>query len=129
MMFIGEFLCLIAFGVQHLYKKHQRTKHQALTDPGLPEPQVIRFNPFIFAIPALCDTTATTMMYIGLLLVSFYFRATVFKVDNTKTKTYASVYQMIRGAVVVFTAIFSVLFLKKRVRFFFFFFSPSSFLR
>eukprot|EP01102_Stenamoeba_stenopodia_P016727 TRINITY_DN5874_c0_g1_i1.p1 TRINITY_DN5874_c0_g1~~TRINITY_DN5874_c0_g1_i1.p1 ORF type:complete len:417 (-),score=101.39 TRINITY_DN5874_c0_g1_i1:185-1435(-) len=100
MMFIGEFLCLIAFGVQHLYKKHQRSKQLGtlMTEGGLPEPQVIRFNPFIFALPALCDTTATTMMYVGLLL------------------TYASVYQMIRGAVVVFTAIFSVLFLKKRLR-------------
>ena len=45
-------------------------------------------------MPALCDMTATSLMYVGLSL------------------TDASVFQMLRGSVVIFTGIGSVLFLK-----------------
>ncbi|CAO3610607.1 unnamed protein product [Cunninghamella blakesleeana] len=54
----------------------------------------------LFWIPTLCDLTATTLMNVGLLLTS------------------ASIYQMLRGAVVIFTGIFSYLFLKRKLRVF-----------
>lgn len=56
------------------------------------------YHTFLFAIPALCDLTATSLMNYGLIL------------------TAASVYQMLRSAMVVFTAIFSVLFLRRRLQ-------------
>lgn len=43
------------------------------------------FSPFIFLPPALCDMTGTSLMYIGLNL------------------TYASSFQMLRGALIIFT--------------------------
>ncbi|KAF7727627.1 hypothetical protein EC973_007285 [Apophysomyces ossiformis] len=52
----------------------------------------------LFWIPTLCDLTATTVMNVGLLLTS------------------ASVYQMLRGAVVIFTGVFSYLFLNRKLR-------------
>lgn len=55
------------------------------------------FNPFIFLIPAICDTCATSVMYVGL------------------NMTYPSSFQMLRGAVIVFTAILSMSFLNKKL--------------
>ncbi|KAG2224149.1 hypothetical protein INT45_000164 [Circinella minor] len=54
----------------------------------------------LFWIPTLCDMTATTIMNVGLLFTS------------------ASIYQMLRGAVVIFTGIFSYFFLNRRLRLF-----------
>ncbi|KAG1053348.1 hypothetical protein G6F43_004559 [Rhizopus delemar] len=56
------------------------------------------YKSFLFWIPTLCDLTATTVMNVGLILTS------------------ASVYQMLRGAVVIFTGVFSFLFLNRRLR-------------
>lgn len=56
------------------------------------------FNPFILLIPALCDMCATSIMYIGL------------------NMTYASSFQMLRGSVIVFTGIFSIAFLNRKLR-------------
>lgn len=56
------------------------------------------FNPFILLIPALCDMCATSIMYIGL------------------NMTYASSFQMLRGSVIVFTGIFSIAFLNRKLK-------------
>jgi len=55
-----------------------------------------RYNASACALPACCDIMATSIMYVGLSL------------------TTASTYQMLRGSVVLFTASFSVLFLKRK---------------
>ena len=52
---------------------------------------------FLLALPAVCDICGTTLMNIGLLLVV------------------ASIYQMTRGALVLFVALFSVAFLRRRL--------------
>ncbi|KAI9032682.1 hypothetical protein CLU79DRAFT_157644 [Phycomyces nitens] len=64
--------------------------------PDIPELKGVKS--LLFWIPTLCDLTATTVMNVGLLLTS------------------ASVYQMLRGAVVIFTGLFSYLFLNRRLR-------------
>lgn len=51
----------------------------------------------LLAIPACCDITGTTLMNVGLLFVA------------------ASIYQMTRGALVLFVGIFSVVFLKRKL--------------
>ncbi|KAK5096692.1 hypothetical protein LTR24_002454 [Lithohypha guttulata] len=51
----------------------------------------------LLAIPACCDITGTTLMNVGLLFVA------------------ASIYQMTRGALVLFVGAFSVLFLKRKL--------------
>jgi hypothetical protein len=53
-----------------------------------------KFNPLIWLIPAICDSCATTAMYIGL------------------TMTYASSFQMLRGSVVIFTGLCSFFLLR-----------------
>jgi drug/metabolite transporter (DMT)-like permease len=51
----------------------------------------------LLALPAICDILGTTLMNAGLLLVA------------------ASIYQMTRGALVLFVALFSVVFLRRRL--------------
>ena len=55
------------------------------------------FKPTILFIPAACDMIATSINYVGL------------------NMTYASSFQMLRGAVIVFTGILSVGFLNKKL--------------
>ncbi|KXL44134.1 MAG: hypothetical protein FE78DRAFT_81164 [Acidomyces sp. 'richmondensis'] len=52
---------------------------------------------FLLALPAICDICGTTLMNAGLLFVA------------------ASIYQMTRGALVLFVGLFSVLFLKRHL--------------
>lgn len=52
---------------------------------------------FLLAIPACCDIAGTTLMNVGLLFVA------------------ASIYQMTRGALVLFVGMFSVIFLHKKL--------------
>ncbi|KAG1455843.1 hypothetical protein G6F56_006970 [Rhizopus delemar] len=87
-MFVGEF----AVWTVYLYQSYDTKKS---TD-GLPELQ--GRQSLLFWIPTLCDLTATTVMNVGLILTS------------------ASVYQMLRGAVVIFTGLFSFFFLGRRLR-------------
>ena len=54
----------------------------------------------LLALPAICDICGTTLMNVGLLLVA------------------ASIYQMTRGALVLFVGLFSVLFLRRRLHLF-----------
>jgi len=82
-MFLGELMCLAAFYILPKGKADREEKP---------------FPLWTFLLPALCDMTATSLMYVGLGL------------------TYASVYQMLRGSVVIFTGIFSVIFLKKELQ-------------
>mmetsp|Transcript_27339 Transcript_27339/g.38539 ORF Transcript_27339/g.38539 Transcript_27339/m.38539 type:complete len:369 (-) Transcript_27339:79-1185(-) len=87
-MFIGEFLCLIAFKANWAYSKMTNR----------PIKQVTPFNPLIFLLPAACDMVASSAMTVGL------------------TWTYPSVYQMLRGSVMICTGIFSVVFLKRKLK-------------
>ncbi|KAJ4391939.1 hypothetical protein N0V93_005559 [Gnomoniopsis smithogilvyi] len=54
----------------------------------------------LLSLPAICDILGTTLMNCGLLLVA------------------ASIYQMTRGALVLFVGLFSVVFLKRRLHLF-----------
>ena len=60
----------------------------------------MKYSPFILLFPALCDVTATCLMYVGLTLTS------------------ASSFQMLRGSIMIFVGILSVIFLKKKLEWF-----------
>jgi len=99
-MFIGEFSCLIVFFIIYFIRKrmwhrrHVEGQGGAVFDiDDASEPTIPKFNIFIFLPPALCDVLATSLMYIGLNLTS------------------ASSFQMLRGAVIIFTGLLSVGFL------------------
>lgn len=91
-MFLGEFLCLVAFKMIYFYKKRRSGELEDVV-PLVQGNQ--HFNPWIFFPPALCDMLATSIMYVGLDL------------------TFASSFQMLRGAVIIFTGLLSVTFLER----------------
>jgi len=94
-MFFGEFTCLIAFKILLFTYRRKGYSEEEM-------PAMIKgsrdYNPFIFLPPALCDMTATSTMYIGLNL------------------TYASSFQMLRGALIIFTGLLSVAFLGRKLK-------------
>ncbi|XP_033991564.1 solute carrier family 35 member F6 [Trematomus bernacchii] len=88
-MFMGEFSCLAVFYIL------------LCTDRRRPEPRMNpgqSFNPLLFFAPAMCDMTATSIMYVALNMTS------------------ASSFQMLRGAVIIFTGLLSVTFLGRRLQ-------------
>ncbi|XP_032654516.1 solute carrier family 35 member F6 isoform X1 [Chelonoidis abingdonii] len=87
-MFLGEFSCLAAFYIL-LCRDRQRA------EPSLGPAQP--FNPLLFLPPALCDMTGTSIMYVALNMTS------------------ASSFQMLRGAVIIFTGLLSVAFLGRKL--------------
>lgn len=96
-MFIGEMLCMLTFYIIRCIERRKRLE-QVEMSPSTQ--QVTNFPKYIFLIPAFCDTLATSTMYLGL------------------TLTYASSFQMLRGAVIVFTGLLSVAFLGRKIKWF-----------
>ncbi|XP_066144792.1 solute carrier family 35 member F6 [Euwallacea fornicatus] len=91
-MFLGELMCLIFFKVMYRIYSNRADG----TEDVSPLTSGNRnFNPLILYIPALCDMTATSIMYIGLNL------------------TFPSSFQMFRGSVIVFVGLLSVAFLNR----------------
>lgn len=68
--------------------------------PAASDTALSGFRVLLLSLPAICDILGTTLMNAGLLLVA------------------ASIYQMTRGALVLFVGLFSVLFLKRRLHLF-----------
>ncbi|KAI8886125.1 hypothetical protein K501DRAFT_283913 [Backusella circina FSU 941] len=117
-MFVGEF----AVWSVYIYQRHQAKRQIANIPPSTVNQmdasalvdaidndiaknesnliELTGWKTLLFWIPTMCDLLATTVMNVGLILTS------------------ASVYQMLRGAVVIFTGIFSYLFLNRRLRYF-----------
>ncbi|XP_069089799.1 solute carrier family 35 member F6 [Pleurodeles waltl] len=87
-MFLGELSCLAAF---YILVASDRRRPEPRLPPSRP------FNPLLFLPPALCDMTGTSLMYVALNMTS------------------ASSFQMLRGAVVIFTGLLSVAFLGRKL--------------
>jgi drug/metabolite transporter (DMT)-like permease len=125
-MFIGEMGCWLVVGGFSLYQKYvsRRAGYEAIptsTDgantpadsvdsaPAVANPlrpahaddegriPLTGSNVLLLALPACCDIAGTTLMNVGLLFVA------------------ASIYQMTRGALVLFVGLFSVWFLKRHL--------------
>merc|ERR1719481_25655 len=90
---------MVAFWISTCYRR-RRPEGSPYADIGAEETQPRPFSPLVFLPPALCDMTATSVQYIGL------------------TLTYASSFQMLRGAVIIFTGILSTIFLRARLAWF-----------
>ena len=102
-MFLGEFLCMLAFKVIWYSTAHYRIERMIYK--GDASSIIVRywpirikketrlvvgeqfFNPFIFWIASICDMLSTSFSYIAL------------------NYTSASSFQMLRGSVMVFTAV------------------------
>jgi drug/metabolite transporter (DMT)-like permease len=106
-MFLGMFGCLAVYEGTNLFK-YLRNRRRLSERTGLisdqdsasisesPKDGPSRIKQYVLVMaPAMCDLVATAMMNIGLLWIN------------------ASVWQMLRGSMVVFSALFSKLFLKR----------------
>jgi len=97
-MFFGEFLCLsYYFAIVTVRKRNKQADHESLIPENQPPRTGLhaKVGDMIFAIPAFFDLCASTLNMIGLVLSA------------------ASVYQMLRGFVIVVVAVYSVIFLKR----------------
>lgn len=91
-MFMGESLCMLVYFIVRARSRKAEIESDGSAKPNRSYPL------WTFLLPAMCDMTGSTLMYVGLLM------------------TYPSVYQMLRGMIVVFTGIFSYLFLGTKLR-------------
>ncbi|KAG5965602.1 hypothetical protein E4U58_002778 [Claviceps cyperi] len=119
-MFVGEMGCWLIIALMAAYRR--LTSRVSSSEPGyhavattdvvddedssllkfgVDEPSVLRgYRVMLLALPAICDICGTTLMNVGLLLVA------------------ASIFQMTRGALVLFVGVFSVLFLGRHLHLF-----------
>lgn len=101
-MFIGELLCLGVYGLKVLYQKRQQKKGIAVPmSPGTQAAGVIQLktdiNPLLLAIPAAFDIIGSSLMNVSLTLIP------------------ASVYQMLRGMIIIVTSVMSIIFLNRKL--------------
>jgi len=125
-MFIGEMGCWLVIGAFNLYQRYKsrRAGYEAIPNsegsatpalsddsetgevanplkPAHPDDEgripLVGKSILLLALPACCDIAGTTLMNVGLLFVA------------------ASIYQMTRGALVLFVGLFSVWFLKRHL--------------
>jgi hypothetical protein len=100
-MFMGESICMAAFlftmrrAVNARELPLQDTQSGPSTGEGAPQRRPAPF--YIFLLPAMCDVLGTGVGGVGMLYIS------------------ASVWQMMRGSMIIFTSILSVVFLKRKL--------------
>ncbi|TNN15680.1 Solute carrier family 35 member F6 isoform 1 [Schistosoma japonicum] len=103
LMFGGESFCTIAFLVMRCRKKRRAILHgygaSFMESRGRSLVNMPIFN-WIFILPTCCDLLGSTLAGIGLLYID------------------ASIWQMLRGSLIVFAGLLSVVFLKRRLRYF-----------
>ena len=126
-MFVGEMGCFLVLGLINLYRRFvsKRTSDSIAYQPiatnederdddaasihsqtalngsaRKANPELRGWKVCLLALPSSCDLLGTTLMNIGLLLVA------------------ASIYQMTRGALVLFVGLFSVTFLRRKLHLF-----------
>lgn len=116
-MFFGESLCLIGYymsqflsakkkerdpnivdGIKLLSEESRQQEQNAdSTDNEAGRENLPVASPFQLMLPALCDFVGSTVMTFGLSMIA------------------GSIYQMLRGSLIIFTAIFSIVFLKSKI--------------
>ncbi|KAJ3027878.1 UNVERIFIED_CONTAM: hypothetical protein HDU68_002905 [Siphonaria sp. JEL0065] len=102
-MFVGESGCLAVFLLAQYLQKQRLPEEAPLIDAeeqdedNQEQPVELKgISLLLLWLPTICDLLATSLMNVGLLFVA------------------ASVYQMLRGSVVLFTGTFSTLFLGRK---------------
>ncbi|KAL5009135.1 hypothetical protein ScPMuIL_014716 [Solemya velum] len=95
-MFFGETLCL--FGLCYTRRKETLKWRKVTNISPVEKTNVEKMIQFIIAVPTICDLIGTSLAGIGLVYVD------------------ASVWQMLRGSIIVFAGILSKIFLKRKLR-------------
>jgi drug/metabolite transporter (DMT)-like permease len=98
-MFIGESTCLIWYAIHLMNQTRKEPLLENSSQSGKEEQKEAKkeASPFILAIPALADFFGSTIMTFGLTMLT------------------GSVYQMFRGSLILFTALFSIVFLGRKL--------------
>lgn len=116
-MFFGESLCLVGYYISQLLSskkdsndpntldaikllsEESRNREQNGNSTGDEEESghLPVASPFQLMLPALCDFIGSTVMTFGLGMIA------------------GSIYQMLRGSLIIFTAVFSIIFLKNKI--------------
>ncbi|XP_076100355.1 solute carrier family 35 member F6-like [Mytilus galloprovincialis] len=98
-MFFGEMICLGGYCIVRKKERDKRRKEYAEQNKDMtdipPQPRIVQF---IVAVPTICDLVGTSVAGIGLIYVD------------------ASVWQMLRGSIIIFAGILSKIFLKRKLR-------------
>lgn len=98
-MFIGETICLIGFVIVRKRERDKRKNEFSVTAlDELPKQFQNRLIQLVVAFPTVCDLIGTSLAGIGLVYVD------------------ASVWQMLRGSIIIFAGILSKIFLKRKLR-------------
>ena len=99
-MFLGELLCLVFYILEQTFfaatKDTGNTGLVSLQDKDQERNSGL-IKALAFFVPAFCDSVGTTLLYVGL----FY--------------TYASSFQMLRGCVVLFSGLLTIVILKRKL--------------
>ena len=93
-MFLGEILCLFYYFVYRKLNKQSLPVQEPLTSVPPKTDCLSKMGKFVFIIPSFFDFTASTLSFLGLVLSA------------------PSVYQMLRGFIMVVVALYSIIFLK-----------------
>jgi len=118
-MFFGESLCLAGYYISEFFSKkeiqqryqntvdgikllseesrQQQSNNAYLTSEEAESESLPVPSPFQLMLPALCDLIGSTIMTFGLSMIA------------------GSIYQMLRGSLIIFTAVFSIIFLKSKL--------------
>ncbi|XP_021378022.1 solute carrier family 35 member F6-like [Mizuhopecten yessoensis] len=94
-MFIGETICLIGFCVVRKRDRDRWRAESHINAAEMPHPN--RLIQLVVAFPTVCDLVGTSLAGIGLVYVD------------------ASVWQMLRGSIIIFAGILSRIFLKRQL--------------
>lgn len=104
-MFIGESLCLVGLALNRRKERKEYEKKKAASETLMvqpdkaPEPpQNARIFQWVVVLPTICDLVGTSLAGIGLVYVD------------------ASVWQMLRGSIIIFAGILSKIFLKRKLK-------------
>jgi len=96
-MFVGEMCCIIGyFYVKYKQKKEHGDELSPDEKDAVKKGLILNYSPLWFAIPAMFDVVSSTLMYVGLFSVE------------------ASVMQIINCTTLIWIAVFSMLYLKRR---------------
>ena len=95
-MFIGEGYCAIAWFIYRkkiIAEEEENLKKEGKEPDERPDPPV-----YLFFLSSMCDVVGSTLLNFGLLMMS------------------SSVFQMLRGGVIIVTCLFTIFFLKRKIR-------------
>ena len=93
-MFLGEFFCMLYYFIYKKFDKEDKSTKEPLKPAHKKEGCLAKMGIFVFIIPSFFDFCGSTLMFVGLVLSA------------------PSVYQMMRGFIMVVVAIYSIVFLK-----------------